>query len=119
MTRRMPSLPLLALIGVNLAVGGYVGWIKWLWAVWPLDDSQAARLTTADWNAGAVLRAGDAIVSALVLTVVFWAVNWLVTRYVRAVDGIWARRLACITGGLVLVGGVVGALQFWITKPWY
>ena len=114
---RRASLALL--VGLNAGASLYVGFLCYVLATLPLDDSVGARMTAGEWRAGAAVRLGGSVVAAVALGLALLALNRLAGRDGRLLDRRLAGRLAAGAGLLALLGGAAGALQFLVTRPWF
>jgi|SRR5687768_12679287 len=114
----MRRFPLLILAIAEVVALVYATLVTWLLSSWFLDDAVVATMSTSDWYQIGAVRLLYTAVAACLFGFLIFAVN----RFVAKREGIERHRVPLITalvaGGMVLLAGVAGSVQFMITKPY-
>jgi len=101
----------------ELVVLGYVMFMAFLLNVWMEHDSFALQATEIDWWIESAKRLFMVGVAATVFAVMLWLVNKSLFRWL----GYRNQRLSVISAIvaflLIIVAGVIGAVNFIVTKP--
>jgi hypothetical protein len=101
----------------ELVVLGYVMMMAFLFNVWMEHDSFAVQATEIDWWIESAKRLILAGVAATVFAVMLWLVNKSLFRWL----GYRNQRLSVISAIvaflLVIAAGIIGAVNFIVTKP--
>jgi hypothetical protein len=106
-----------AIVLLNASAALFAGAVLWLVSVLHVDDGVAARMSPADWWLGGAERVGLALVVAASLGLASAGLSWIASRALGDLPRLASRPLARITAAVALVGGVIGAIQFVVTRP--
>jgi len=103
---------------VELVVLGYAMFMAFLLTVWIETDSFAMRATEIDWWIEGVKRLFVVVVVAAIFAAILLPVNKVLLRSL----GFENRRFVSYSVGaaflLIVVVGIIGAINFAITKPY-
>lgn len=103
-----------AVVLINACAAFFAGAFLWLISVFHLDDGVAVHMSSTDWWLSGALRLAIALAVAFVLGLVSYGVSRLVLGASSRVE---SRQLAIAAAGVALTGGVIGAIQFVVTRP--
>lgn len=106
-----------AVVLVNAVAAVGTGAVLWLVSVFHVDDGVASRLSDADWWLGGAERLGVALAVAAVLGLASSGLSWLAARALGGLPRLASRPLALAAAAVALFGGVLGAIQFVVTRP--
>lgn len=103
----------------NVCGALYVGGLLWLLSVLHIDDGVAAHMSTLDWWLGGAVRLGWSSGVAIVVGLVSFVVSWTAQRVCGGLPRLAARPVAVVTTGAAFLGGLIGAIQFVATRPFF
>ena len=106
-----------AIVLLNASAALLAGAILWLVSVLHIDDGVAAHMSTGDWWLGGAERVGLALVVAASLGLASAGLSWIASRALGELPRLAPRLLARITAAVALGGGIIGAIQFVVTRP--
>jgi hypothetical protein len=110
----------IALTGfVECALLVYLTLVTWLITAWFIDENAAMRMTDGDWYVLAAERLGGVCLLAATAGGIVYVVNRLVA-YTTGHRGSRVPRLsALLFAGLIVLAGVVAAVELVIKKPYF
>lgn len=106
----------IVLLTLQAMVAVYVASVVYLLSVWMMGDSAAFQMVGRDWVRVGFGRLVYGTGVAGVLGVLVWGVNRLLLPRLGGARE-WSSRIAALAFGVVVLGAVVGALQFMIQRP--